>query len=89
MKKPDALAPLACLSLVYINHTILDIFSKADKISDFSTFFEIYGIGGCWKLILSYNRLTLEKERKGMNAFFILVFDNQLSVHKMSVFVQN
>ena len=49
IKKTDALAPLACLSPVYINHTILDIFSKADKNSDFSTFFEIYGIGGCWK----------------------------------------
>ena len=49
MKKTDALAPLACLSFVYINHTILDIFSKADKNSDFSTFFEIYGIDGCRK----------------------------------------
>ena len=33
--------------------------------------------------------MTLEKEGKGMNAFLILVFDNQLSVNKMSVFVQN
>ena len=48
-EKTDALAPLVCVSFVYINHTILDIFSKADKNSEFSTFFEIYGIDGCRK----------------------------------------